>query len=218
MPEANILARYPKSNRSAMLQVREQVSQTERDLAREFDYEYFDGSRKLGLGGYKYIPGFWSDPVDDMISFYSLDNSSSVLDVGCGKGFTLFEFCQKLPGLRIRGLEISRYCVNNSLPIIKPHIDLGCCSSLPYDSNTFDLAISLATVHNLDLSGVKRSLRELMRVSKRTLIKVNGYRTEEERAKLEQWNLVANTILSVSEWESVFDEVCYDREWEFFVP
>ena len=37
-------------------------------------------------------------------------------------------------------------------------------------SNTFDLAISIATVHNLDKYGVKRALKELIRVSKRYVV------------------------------------------------
>ena len=184
----------------------------------EFDYEYFDGSRRLGLGGYKYIEGFWSDVVDDFISFYNLNSQSSLLDVGCGKGFTLFDFCKKIPNIRIRGLEYSKYCLNNSLPIVRPHIDLGCCSCLPYESNTFDLAISIASIHNLDKNGVKRSLKELMRVSKNSFIKVNGYTNDLEKSQLNDWNLVAKTILHVDEWNELFEEVGYDREWDFFVP
>jgi SAM-dependent methyltransferase len=212
------MLRYPKTERHHLLDTRESAPPEDCGLAKEFDYEYFDGPRHLGLGGYRYIKGFWSDVVQDIATFYSLGDKSSVLDVGCGKGFTLFEFSMLYPTIRLRGLEKSQYCINNSLPIVRPHIDLGCCTSLPYDSNSFDLAISIATIHNLDLVGVKRSLRELMRVSKRTFIKVNGYRTEEERIALKRWNLVAETILSVSEWEALFDEVCYEGEWEFFVP
>ena len=104
------------------------------------------------------------------------------------------------------------------MPIIRPHIDLGCCSSLPYDSNSFDLAISIATVHNLDKNVVKRALKELIRVSKRSYIKVNGYTNELEKEQLDNWNLVAKTILHVDEWKELFKEVGYDREWEFFVP
>ena len=218
MSEINLLKRYPKTKRVSIIEDRKIISEEEKELALEFDYEYFDGPRKLGLGGYKYIDGFWSNVVEDFISFYKLNKQSSILDVGCGKGFTLFDFCKKIPEIRIRGLEYSRYCYNNSLPIIRPHIDLGCCSSLPYDSNSFDLAISIATVHNLDKNGVKRSLKELIRVSKRSYIKVNGYTNESEKKQLDDWNLVAKTILHVEEWKELFEEVGYDREWEFFVP
>lgn len=216
MPEVNLLRRYPKTNREKIIEDRKAISEYEKKLAMEFNYEYFDGPRRLGLGGYKYIDGYWSNVIEDFIDFYKLDCNSSVLDVGCGKGFTLFDFCKKIPDLRIRGLEISQYCINNSLPIIRPHIDLGCCSSLPYESNTFDLAISIATIHNLDKDGVKRSLRELIRVSKRSYIKVNGYSSELENKKLNNWNLVAKTILHIDEWKELFEEVGYNREWEFF--
>ena len=218
MSEVNLLQRYPKTKRSSIIDDRKIISDKEKELALEFNYEYFDGPRKLGLGGYKYIEGYWSDVVEDFVSFYKLDTNSSLLDVGCGKGFTLFDFCKKIPEMRIRGLEFSQYCINNALPVIRPHIDFGCCSSLPYDSNTFDLAISIATIHNLDKYGVKRSLKELIRVSKKSYIKVNGFRNDLDKEKLNQWNLVAKTILHVDEWEDLFNEVGYDREWEFFVP
>ena len=89
---------------------------------------------------------------------------------------------------------------------------------MPYETNSFDLAISIATIHNLDINGVKRSLRELIRVSKKSFIKVNGYRNDNEKESLTRWNLVAKTILHVEEWENIFEEVGYDREWEFFTP
>ena len=115
-----------------------------------------------------------------------MDHNSSLLDVGCGKGFTLFDFCKKIPQIRIRGLEISQ-CHNNSLPVIRPHIDLGCCSS--HMILILYLAISITTIHNLDKDGVKRSLKELIRVSKRSYIKVNGF-SELDNKKLNNWNLV----------------------------
>ena len=57
-----------------------------------------------------------------------------------------------------------------------------------------------------------------MRVSKHSYIKVNGYTNQNEKEKLNSWNLVAKTILHVEEWRDLFAEVGYDREWEFFVP
>ena len=210
------MANYPKPSRHLISDERANLKENDRLLAQEFNYEYFDGSRLLGLGGYEYINDYWKNTCIDFINYYKLDKKSSLLDVGCGKGFTLFEFCKLIPQLRVRGLEISNYCLNNSLPVVKPNIDLGCCSCLPYESNSFDLAISIATIHNLDINGVKRSLKELIRVSKKSFIKINGFRNESEKDSLNKWNLVAKTILHVSEWEKIFDEVGYDREWEFF--
>ena len=216
--EVSLMKDYPKTKRDSISNDRLLATAEELKLAKEFEYEYFDGPRKLGLGGFKYINGFWEKTVKNFIEFYSLNKKSSLLDVGCAKGFTLFEFAKEIPEMRIRGIDISSYCYNNSLPIIRPHIDIGCCSSLPYESNSFDLAISIATSHNLDLNGVKRSLKELMRVSKKCFVKVNGYRNEEEKIALEKWNLVADTILHVDEWNKLFEEVGYEGEWEFFTP
>ena len=216
--QIDLMKRYPKPNRNNLLEERQNVIPKDRELAREFNYEYFDGPRSMGLGGFKYIPGYWTGVVEDIIEHYNLSNNSSILDVGCAKGFTMYEFARQLPGSRIKGIDISQYCINHALPIIAPHITHGCCSNLPYESNSFDLAISIATIHNLDLTGVKRSLRELMRVSKTSFIKVNGYRNEEEKIELNKWNLVADTILHVDDWERLFEEVGYDRDWEYFTP
>lgn len=212
------MAKYPKPSRNTISNERSRLNEKDRLLAQEFNYEYFDGPRLLGLGGYEYIDNYWKEVCLDFMKYYKLDKKSSLLDVGCGKGFTIFEFCKLIPQLRVRGLELSEYCIKNSLPIVRPNIDLGCCSSLPYESNSFELAISIATIHNLDINGVKRSLRELIRVSKKSFIKVNGYRNDNEKESLTRWNLVAKTILHVEEWENIFKEVGYDREWEFFTP
>ena len=145
MAEVKLMARYPKPSRNIISDERANLKEKDRLLAQEFNYEYFDGPRLLGLGGYEYIHDYWKNTCLDFIEFYNLDKKSSLLDVGCGKGFTMFEFCKLIPQLRVRGLEVSKYCFNNSLPIVKPNIDLGCCSCLPYDSNSFDLAILRAT-------------------------------------------------------------------------
>ena len=166
MSEIKLMARYPKPSRDFISNQRASLNEKDRLLAQEFNYEYFDGPRLLGLGGYEYINDYWKEVCIDFVEYYKLNKSSSLLDVGCGKGFTMFEFCKLIPQLRVRGLEISEYCINNSLPIVRPNIDRGCCSSLPYENNTFELAISIATIHNLDINGVKRALREIIRVSK----------------------------------------------------
>ena len=59
--------------------------------ARKFEYDYWDGKRNYGYGGYKYIPGRWTNVAKKMIKKFKLNNNSKVLDVGCGKGFLLYE-------------------------------------------------------------------------------------------------------------------------------
>lgn len=219
MPETDLMRRYPKSERKDIINERVKVSEEERRIARQFGWEYFDGPRRLGLGGYYYNPKYFKPVVEDMINHYRLTNDSSVLDIGSGKGFMLHDFKEALPGLTIAGIDISDYTLWHTMEDVKPFCLKATCDALPFKDKSFDLAVSIATIHNLDLDGVKTSLREIMRVSRKyAFIKVNGYRTEEEREALEGWNLVAKTILHVDEWRRVFRETGYTGDYAFFVP
>ncbi len=219
MAEIDLMDRYPKSQRADIIAERVQVSEEDRRIARQFGREYFDGPRRLGLGGYHYNPKYFKPVVERMIDYYGLTNDSSVLDVGCAKGFMLHDFKEALPELTVAGVDVSDYCLENALPSIKPWLRHASCDSLPYPDKSFDLVISIATIHNLDVEGVKRSLREIMRVSKKyAFIKVNGYRTEQEHEELEKWNLVAKTILPVDEWKRVFAETGYTGDYYWFTP
>jgi SAM-dependent methyltransferase len=217
MAEIDMMRSYPATDRSNLLNVREEVTREDRIIAKKFGKDYFDGPRRLGLGGYYYNPKYFTNVVRDFIEQYKLKPDAKILDVGCGKGFMMKDFKDALPGAEIHGLDISEYCYENAMLEVKDNIKIGSCDYLPYPNNYFDLVISIATIHNLDKEGVKNSLLEMMRVGTGNYyIKVNGYRNDSERNKLERWNLVANTILPVSEWKTLFDEVDYDGDYSFF--
>ena len=211
--------RYPKTKRDKMVEIRAAASDEDRKIAQQFGQEYFDGPRRLGLGGYHYNPKFFKPVVEDMIRHYGLTATSSVLDVGCGKGFMMHDFVEALPGITVAGIDVSEYCLDNAMPSVAQYMKLASCDDLPYEDKSFDLVIAIATIHNLDVEGVKRSLREIMRVSrKHAFIKVNGYRTDHERDQLNRWNLVAKTILHVEEWKSIFAETGYIGDYYWFTP
>ena len=52
-------------------------------IAKKYDFHYWDGSRRTGYGGYKYIPGHWKKMAEQLIKDYKLGPGSKVLDVGC---------------------------------------------------------------------------------------------------------------------------------------
>lgn len=219
MAEVDLMSRYPKSKREDIIKERVKVNEEDRRIAQKFGWEYFDGPRRLGLGGYQYNPKYFKPVVEDMIKYYHLTNKSSVLDVGSGKGFMLHDFLEALPGMTVAGIDISDYCIENTMPMVKPYCQKASCDNLPFPDKSFDLVVSIATVHNLELAGMKKSLQEIMRVTrKNAFIKLNGYRNEEERQALEGWNLVAKTILPVAALKKLFQEVGYTGDYSFFIP
>ena len=135
-------------------------------IAKKWAYQYWDGSRDINYGGY-YYDGRWSPIAKKMINYYKLNNKSKILDVGCGKGFLLYEFHKLLPGCQIFGQDISSYAIKNSKKEIRKFIKKGSATNLKYKSNYFDLVISLNTLHNLYCFDLVKSLEEIERVSKK---------------------------------------------------
>ncbi len=219
MPEIDLMKRYPKTRRDDLLAQRETVSEKEREYLRTFPREYFDGSRRQGLGGYHYDPKFWSPVVEDMVKYYGLTAENSVLDVGCAKGFMLYDFTRIVSGIRVAGIDISDYALSQAKEEIKPFLAKASCDALPFPDNCFDLVVSIATIHNLDIQGVKRSLREIMRVTcKYAFIKINGHHNKKEKIAFDRWNIVAQTSLYIEEWIAIFEEVGYTGDYCWFTP
>jgi SAM-dependent methyltransferase len=212
-----LMRKYPKTARAEITSQRVKVTQGDREKARRFDKTYFDTDRRFGYGGYHYNPKFFTEVVKDFIYYYDLKPGAKILDVGCGKGFMLHDFKQVLPSLEVAGIDISDYALSNAMPDVAPFLQKACCSKLPFADKSFDLVIAISSIHNLDLEGVRQSLKEIIRVSKGNMfVKVNGYKNLKEREALEGWNLVAKTILRESEWEELFAEIGYEGDYDFF--
>ena len=87
--------------------------------AKEYEYDYWDGDRRYGYGGYKFIEGRWKPVAEALIQNYNLSNQSSILDIGCGKAFLLYEIKKILPDIKISGFDISNHGINSAKDIIK---------------------------------------------------------------------------------------------------
>ena len=217
MSEINLLDRYPKSKRP----IEERgtfITEEHRAIAREFGFEYYDGDRLTGYGGYNYHPRFWKDTVKHFRDHYNLAPNASVLDVGCAKGFMMYDFKALMPDITICGLEISAYAKEHALNEMRSIIDLGNAKELPYDDNSFDLVISINTIHNLPLEDCKQALREIQRVTRKdAFVTMDAWRNDKEREKLLKWNLTALTYMHVKDWKRLFSEVGYKGDYWWFI-
>ncbi len=217
MPEINLMHRYPRTQRALDPSIK--VTQEQMRIARQFGKDFFDGDRMYGYGGYSYHPRFWKDVVQDFIAHYKLTPASAILDIGCGKGFMLYDFVQALPGVRVRGIDISQYAIENAKPEVKPFLSVGNAKDLSaFADKEFDLVASITTVHNLPSKECKQALREIERVGKKAFITVDAWSTEEERVRMHAWNKTALTYMHVSEWQKLFDEAGYKGDYYWFIP
>lgn len=216
--EIDLLKHYPKSKRDLKARA-SQRSQEDQRIAREFGEEFFDGERKHGYGGFLYNPRFWQPVVPDFISHFDLNPGDRVLDVGCAKGFMLYDLKKAMPDLEISGIDISDYAVSNGIESIRNRLTVGNAKNLPFSDAEFHVVISINTVHNLELIECKKALKEIQRVSARgAFITVDAYRTEEEKERMFEWNLTAKTILHVDDWKLLFEDVGYTGDYYWFMP
>ena len=216
--EIDILANYPKAKRDLSARL-ESKSEESRKIGRKFGFDYFDGDRNHGYGGFSYNPKFWQPVIPTIVENYKIGSSSTVLDVGCAKGFFLYDLKLAFLGINIAGIDLSEYAIANSIPEIKPYLQVGNATKLPFENNYFDFVISINTIHNLNRQDCAIALQEIERVTKgNSFITVDAYRNDEEKARMEAWNLTALTMMSVDEWKQFFLEVGYTGDYYWFIP
>ncbi len=215
--EINLLDRYPTSQRPVDERAK-LITGEHRATAREFGAEFFDGDRLTGYGGYDYHPRFWTETVKRFRDHYRLAEDAWVLDVGCAKGFTMHDFKLLMPKLNIRGIDISSYAIDHTIEDMKPFVQVSDAKELPFEDASFDLVISINTVHNLGLEECKRALGEIERVSrKHAFIIVDAWHNDEERQNMLAWNLTALSYMHVDDWKALFDEVGYTGDYHWFI-
>lgn len=186
------------------------------DIAKKYSKNYWDGKRRYGYGGYAYIPGRLEGIAKYLYKKFLNKKNAKVLDLGCGKGYLLYELLKLDNNLDIHGLDISKYAIKNSKPEIKNYIQLSDAKSkLKYKKNFFDLVISINTLHNFNLMENINSLKEISRVGKNSYIAVESYRNNIELFNLQCWALTCDSFFSPKEWEHLFKICKVKGEYEF---
>lgn len=216
--EVDLLVNYPRTKRNVEDRG---ATKTEEDraIARQFGKAFFDGDRKTGYGGFSYQSRFWQPVIPTFRQHFGLSATSSVLDVGCAKGFMLHDLAELVPGIIVKGVDISSYAIENAMEDMKPYVQVADARKLPFPDKSFDVVISINTVHNLERDDLAQALREIMRVSCcKAYVTVDAYRDEVERERMYAWNLTAKTIMHVDEWKAFFAAVGYTGDYFWFVP
>lgn len=184
-------------------------------IAKQYGYDYWDGDRKYGYGGYRY-DGRWFSVAQKIVDYYQLKSGQRVLDVGCGKAHLLYELTKVVPGLEISGIDISQYALEHAKEEIRDSLCYGQAQNIPFEDNSFDLVISLATLHNLKIFDLKKAIGEIGRVSKgKSYIMVESFRNDREEVNLLYWQLTCASYFSIEEWEWLYKQWEYQGDYSF---
>ena len=180
------------------------------DLAKKWEFDYWDGDRRICYGGYNYMAGRWAPVAQAMIDHYGIKSGDKILDVGCGKGFLLYEISLLVPGVEIHGIDISGYALENAKEEIKDRLQVCNAKALPFPDNYFDLVFSITTLHNLHNYDLDKALREMERVGKQNkYLCVESYRNEVEKANLLYWQVTCEAFCTPEEWDWWFKQTGY---------
>lgn len=188
------------------------------EVALQYGKDYWDGDRKYGFGGYRY-DGRWLPVAQDMARYYGIEPGHKILDVGCGKGYLLYEFTQAVPGVEVAGIDISEYAIEHSKKEIKPFLQVGNAIELPFAAQEFDFVVSITTLHNLYVYDLRRAVQEIERVGKgnKKHIVVESYRNEREKANLLYWQLTCRSFYTPQEWEWILNDNGYTGDYSYIV-
>jgi SAM-dependent methyltransferase len=186
------------------------------ELAKQWGFDYWDGNRKICYGGYRYLEGRWEKVARLMAAQYGIKPGDKILDIGCGKGFLLYDFTKVVPGVEVFGIDISSYAIANSKEEVSDRLQFGNATSLPFPDRHFDFVYSITTMHNLHCYDLDKALREMQRVSRKSsYLCVESYRNEVEKANLLYWQVTCEAFNTPEEWDWWFKHTGYTGDHSF---
>ncbi len=187
------------------------------EVAKRYGLDYWDGDRRYGYGGYKYIPDRWKPPAQALIDRYKLRGRCRILDIGCGKGYQLYELKRLLPDAEVIGCDISGYAITHCHPALRDNIMFGKAQArYHFDDDHFDLVMSNGCLHNLEPADLKIAIREIERIGQNKYINVESWRNDHEQHNMMMWALTAQAFYSKRAWEEdILKAEGYTGDWEF---
>jgi ubiquinone/menaquinone biosynthesis C-methylase UbiE len=208
----NLLSEYPKAKRN--INNRLINKEANKKIALKFGKEYFDGKRSQGYGGYSY-DGRWVTIARKIIEHYNIKEGQKILDIGCAKGFLVKDLLDSKSGVKVFGLDVSEYAILNCHKDCIGHLHIGNARNLPFPDNSFDLVISINTLHNLTRKGCVNALSEIQRVAKRgkAFVQVDSYKNKIDKQNFIDWMLTAKTHGTPNDWIKIFNDAGYKGDY-----
>jgi ubiquinone/menaquinone biosynthesis C-methylase UbiE len=196
--------------------MRPPVRDQDREIAKRFGREYFDGSRDQGYGGYRYNERYWTGVAQDFRDTYGITAGTRLLEIGCAKGFLLHDLRRAVPDLEPFGLDVSEYAIQNSMEDVRPRLVRGIAERLPFPDQAFDVVLCINTIHNLPLDLCKQAVREIERVKRpggHSYIQVDSWLNDKQRDDFLNWQLTAQTFFGPEGWRQLFAESGYTGDY-----
>ena len=178
------------------------------------DQEYYDGDRNNGYGGFNY-DGRWLKLLPRIIKKFKLNNNSKILDLGCKKGFIMKDFKILLPKAKVYGIEDHKYPIENAEIEIKKNITFSKYYNIPFKDGYFDFVIGFSSIYKYNFADVVKTLKEINRVAKKSLITVGSYSNNKEKEVFDKWTLLGTTVLHKKEWQELFKLVKFKGNYYF---
>ena len=214
MREFNLLEGYPKPKEARKVSRNLRNIQS-RIIASYRDKEFYDGSRNNGYGGFKY-DGRWKKIAQQICAEYKLNDDSSILQIGCEKGYFLHDLKDFLPKAKIAGIEKSSYAIKNCIKAVENNIIKSDYAFLKFKDKTFDFILAIGVIYSLTLEDALKCLKEIQRVGKgKSFITLASYTNEEDYWLFKDWTILGTLLLKENEWKEILDHCKYTGDYYF---
>ena len=218
MTEINLVqSMHASTKRNYVQRVVEHDKAESAEVARQFGRDYWDGERRYGYGGYRY-DGRWRPLAQTLIDRYGIKPGMSVLDVGCGKGFLLYEFTQLVPDLKIAGIDISQYGIDNAKEEVRPLSEgrKRGGTALPRPQlRPRGLARRAAQSCRWKTCGARSRKSSGSVAAPSKYLMVESFRNEREKANLLYWQLTCLSFHSPETWAWIYAKCGYTGDHGF---
>ena len=187
----------------------------EKIIASRRDYDFFDGNRKYGYGGYKY-DGRWKNFAKKIIKKYRLTNNSKILHLNSEKGFLIYEILKILPKIKIDAYETSKYAIKNSISKeVKDKTKLvDSYLKIKLPKKKYDLSISIGVIYCLPIDQAIKMLSILKHISINSFINLASYHDKNDYFLWKNWSLLGCLLFKENEWKKILKYSGYDLDYE----